>query len=182
MEKQLGTDPSQVGVLSIDLGTSCHVGATVSLPPGQAPATLSRPYGKKGDEKKKTTRRGRRRPGERNRQRAKPKARKLTKQPQYFDIVVKREAVSRPSAALPIDSKTGRRTPLEPLPGGPSRISRLPCRRSRVKTPRFASTLQRVELRKTIYTTSTATPTSGSMNGTPKCVVRRNSTRSPRAF
>ncbi|KAF9916627.1 hypothetical protein FBU30_001241 [Linnemannia zychae] len=37
----LPSDPSQVAVLSLDLGTSCLLGATVTLPPGQTPATLN---------------------------------------------------------------------------------------------------------------------------------------------
>ncbi|KAF9367037.1 hypothetical protein CPB97_006472, partial [Podila verticillata] len=99
VESLLAVDPSQVAVLSLDLGTSCIVGATVSLPPGQTPATLSRPHGKEGNEKKKKkkkTRRGKRKPGDRKQQRARQKARKLAKQPQtsqYFDLVVKRKAV-----------------------------------------------------------------------------------------
>jgi len=103
VESLLAVDPSQVAVLSLDLGTSCIVGASVSLPPGQTPATLSRPHGKEGDEekkKKKKTRRGKRKPGDRKQQRARQKARKLAKQPQtsrYFDLVVKRKAVSRPT-------------------------------------------------------------------------------------
>ncbi|KAF8923623.1 hypothetical protein BGZ47_004614, partial [Haplosporangium gracile] len=90
-----------VAVLSLDLGTSCIVGATVLLPPGQTPATLKRPINKEGNQKKKKkTRRGKRKPGYRNRQRARQRARKLAKQPQttqYFDLVVKRKAVSRPT-------------------------------------------------------------------------------------
>ncbi|KAF9919060.1 hypothetical protein FBU30_011177 [Linnemannia zychae] len=66
VESLLGADLSQVGILSLDLGTSCVVGATVSLPPGQTPATLAQPHRKEGDEKLKKrgkTRRGKRKPG-----------------------------------------------------------------------------------------------------------------------
>ena len=84
--------PSQVAVLSLDLGTSCIVGTTVSLLPGQTPATLKRPLGKEGDQKqKKKTRRANRKPGDQKRQRERQKARKLAKQTQttrYFDLVL----------------------------------------------------------------------------------------------
>ncbi|KAF8939596.1 hypothetical protein BGZ58_009202 [Dissophora ornata] len=103
VESLLAADPSQVSVLSLDLGISCIVGATVSLPPGQTPATLMRPHGKEGDEKKKKARRGKRKPGDRKRRRARQKARKLAKQPQttrYFDLVVKRKAVSQPTGSF----------------------------------------------------------------------------------
>ncbi|KAF9153146.1 hypothetical protein BG015_004007 [Linnemannia schmuckeri] len=100
VESLLAADPSQVAALSLDLGTSCIVGATVPLPSGQTPATLKRPLDKEGDQKKKKkTKRGKRKPGYHNRQRARQKARKLAKQPQttqYFDLMVKRKAVSRP--------------------------------------------------------------------------------------
>ncbi|KAF9919735.1 hypothetical protein FBU30_010602 [Linnemannia zychae] len=36
----LASDPSQVAVLSLNLGVSCLLGATISFPPGQNPATL----------------------------------------------------------------------------------------------------------------------------------------------
>lgn len=102
VESLLAADPSQIAVLSLDLGTSCIVGATVSLPPGQTPGTLKRPLGKEGDQKKKRNkkRRAKLKPGDRRRQRKRQKARKLAKQPQmtqYFDLVVKRKAVSRPT-------------------------------------------------------------------------------------
>ncbi|KAG0357640.1 hypothetical protein BGZ54_000260 [Gamsiella multidivaricata] len=100
VESLLAADPSQVGVLPLDLGTSCLVGATVSLPPGQTPAILKRPLGEEGDQKKKKTRRAKRKPSDRKDQRKRQKARKLTKQTQttqYFDMVVKRKAVSRPT-------------------------------------------------------------------------------------
>ncbi|KAK3838271.1 MAG: hypothetical protein J3R72DRAFT_184956 [Linnemannia gamsii] len=101
----LAADPNQVAVLSLDLGTSCLVGATVSLPAGQTPETLKRPLGKEGDRKKKNkrTRRAKRKPGDRKRQRERQKARKRAKQPQtirYFDLVVKRKAVSQPTDSL----------------------------------------------------------------------------------
>ncbi|KAF9270943.1 hypothetical protein BGZ88_007187, partial [Linnemannia elongata] len=97
VESLLAADPSQIAVLSLDLGTSCIVGATVSLPPGQTPGTLKRPLGKEGDQKKKRNkkRRAKLKPGDRRRQRKRQKARKLAKQPQmtqYFDLVVKRKA------------------------------------------------------------------------------------------
>ncbi|KAF9293355.1 hypothetical protein BGZ91_010370, partial [Linnemannia elongata] len=61
-----------------------------------------RPLGKEGDRKKKRNkkRRAKLKPGDRRRQRKRQKARKLAKQPQmtqYFDLVVKRKAVSRPT-------------------------------------------------------------------------------------
>ncbi|KAF9565018.1 hypothetical protein EC968_004278 [Mortierella alpina] len=99
VESLLATDPSQVTVLSLDLGTSCVVGATVSLPSGQTPATLKRPLDKEGH-KKKAVRRGKRKPGHRNRIRARQKARKSGKRPQttqHFDLAVKRKAVARPT-------------------------------------------------------------------------------------
>ncbi|KAF9130429.1 hypothetical protein BGX30_013492 [Mortierella sp. GBA39] len=105
VESLLAADPSQVAVLSLDLGTTWIVGATVSLQPGQTPVTLKRPLGKEGDQKKKKkkTRRAKRKPGDRKRQRERQKERKLTKQPQtirYFDQVVKRKAVSRPTGSF----------------------------------------------------------------------------------
>ncbi|KAF8925889.1 hypothetical protein BGZ58_000390, partial [Dissophora ornata] len=101
VEKLLATDPDQVTVLSLDMGTSCVVGATVSLPPGQTPATLKRPEGENKGKNKKT-RRGKRKPGTRKRRTAKFKALQLTKknrktQTKYFDLVVKRKAVSQPT-------------------------------------------------------------------------------------
>ncbi|KAG9063354.1 hypothetical protein KI688_004236 [Linnemannia hyalina] len=51
VESQLTANPSQVAVLSPDLGTSCVVSATISLPPDRTPATLTQPHGKGGDEK-----------------------------------------------------------------------------------------------------------------------------------
>ncbi|KAG9071286.1 hypothetical protein KI688_005497 [Linnemannia hyalina] len=91
VENLSGADPSQVGVLSLDLGTSCLIGATISLPPGQTPATLAQPHGKERDKKLKKKKRHDEASGS--------PAHKL-KEPQttrYFDLVVKRKAVSRPS-------------------------------------------------------------------------------------
>ncbi|KAG0281211.1 hypothetical protein BGZ97_009305, partial [Linnemannia gamsii] len=97
----LAADPNQITVLSLDLGTSYLAGATVSLPAGVTPATLKRPLEKEGDrKKKKRTRRAKRKPGDRRRQRERQKARRLTNLSQttrYFDLVVKRKAVSRPT-------------------------------------------------------------------------------------
>ncbi|KAG0377717.1 hypothetical protein BGX24_005552, partial [Mortierella sp. AD032] len=100
VENLLAADPSQVSVLSLDLGTSCVVGASVSLPPGQTPATLRRPLDKERDKKKRRTRRAKRKPGSRKRRRERKKACSLAKQPtapRYFDLVVKRKAVSQPT-------------------------------------------------------------------------------------
>ncbi|KAF9956089.1 hypothetical protein BGZ72_003026 [Mortierella alpina] len=100
VENLLSVDPSQVAVLSLDLGTSCVVGATVSLPFNQTPATLRRPPIGKEQVKRRKKRRGKRTPGSRNRTRARQKARKSATNPQpaqYFDLVVKRKAVARPT-------------------------------------------------------------------------------------
>ncbi|KAF8916938.1 hypothetical protein BGZ58_005189, partial [Dissophora ornata] len=101
VESLLAADPSQVAILSLDLGTSCIVGASASLPPGQTPATLKRPPDKEGvHKKKKKTRRSKRKPGCRKRQRER---RKVAKEPQvtrYFDLVVKRKAVSQPTSSF----------------------------------------------------------------------------------
>ena len=178
VENLLAADSSQVAVLSLDLGTSCIVGATVSLPPVQTPATLTGPHGKEGDKKKKQkTRRGKRKPGDRKRRRARKKARKLAKQPQtaqFFDLVVKRKAVSRPTdsfASWLEDQK-------ENTAGASTGRSIQPCHRSREKAHRFASTLLRVGLVRATWTTFTTTPTTGSTAGTPKFVGKRSSTRS----
>ena len=179
VESLLAADPSRLAVLSLDLDTPCIVGATVSLPPGQTPATLMRPHGKEGDEKKKQkkTRQSKRNLGDRKRQRARTKARKLVKQPQiaqFFDLVVKRKAVSRPTdsfASWLEDQK-------ENTAGASTGRSIQPCHRSREKAHRFASTLLRVGLVRATWTTFTTTPTTGSTAGTPKFVGKRSSTRS----
>jgi hypothetical protein len=97
IEELLTTDPDKIAVLSLDLGTSCLVGASVSLPQGETPATLRRPDGKKKSNKK--TRRGLRKPGMRKRRstafKAQQQAKRL-KQTRYFDLVIKRRAVSQP--------------------------------------------------------------------------------------
>ncbi|KAK5815552.1 hypothetical protein F5H01DRAFT_405658 [Linnemannia elongata] len=102
VENLLATDPSQVTVLSLDLGTSCIVGATASFPPGQSPTTLARPLCQDGGQKKrkKKGRRAKLKPGDRKRQRKRQKARKLGGRSlaiRCFDLVVKRKAVSRPT-------------------------------------------------------------------------------------
>ncbi|OAQ26935.1 hypothetical protein K457DRAFT_21758, partial [Linnemannia elongata AG-77] len=103
VENLLATDPSQVTVLSLDLGTSCIVGATASFPPGQSPTTLARPLCQDGGQKKRKKKKGRRaklKPGDRKRQRKRQKARKLGGRSlaiRCFDLVVKRKAVSRPT-------------------------------------------------------------------------------------
>ncbi|CAO3568811.1 unnamed protein product [Mortierella alpina] len=99
VETLLAVHPSQVAVLSLDLGTSCVVGATVSLPADQTPAMVEK-HPLNEEPKNKKTRRGKRRPGSRNRSRVRQKARKSGKHLQssrFFDLVVKRKAVSRPT-------------------------------------------------------------------------------------
>ncbi|KAG0280702.1 hypothetical protein BGZ95_009085 [Linnemannia exigua] len=103
-EDLLVADPSQISVLSLDLGTSCVVGASVSLPPGQTPATLKQPFDKERGKKKRRTRRAKRKPGSRKRRRERKKACKQVKQPnasRYFDLVVKCKAVSQPTHSFP---------------------------------------------------------------------------------
>jgi hypothetical protein len=97
VEDLLATDPSQVSVLSLDLGTSCVVGASVSLLPGQTPATLKRPLGKEEDKKKRKTRRAKRKPGSRKQSRERKKECKQPNASCYFDLVVKRKAMSQPT-------------------------------------------------------------------------------------
>ncbi|KAF9126355.1 hypothetical protein BGW39_006691 [Mortierella sp. 14UC] len=100
MASLLAIDPSLVAALSIDLGTSCLAGASVSLPPGQTPTTLKRPSSERDQRKKKKPRRAKRKPGDWNRRSKRQKARKLAKQSQttrHFDLVVKRKAVSQPT-------------------------------------------------------------------------------------
>ncbi|KAG0318324.1 hypothetical protein BGZ99_005743 [Dissophora globulifera] len=100
VESLLTANPSQVAVLSLDLGIPCIVGATVSLPPGETPAALTRSHGKEGDENnKRKTRRGKRKSGDRKRRRARREARDMAEQAraaQFFDLVVRRKAVSQP--------------------------------------------------------------------------------------
>ncbi|KAG0298727.1 hypothetical protein BGZ98_000089 [Dissophora globulifera] len=116
VESLLTADPSQVAVVSLDLGVSCIVCATVSLPPGQTPVSLTRSYGE-GDEnkKRKKTRRGKRKTGDRKRRRARREARDMAEQPeaaQYFDLVVRRKAVSQPTGSFSswLESQKGNTT------------------------------------------------------------------------
>ncbi|KAF9996824.1 hypothetical protein BGZ79_009439 [Entomortierella chlamydospora] len=92
----LDADPNEVAILSLDLGTSCIVGASVRLPPGQTPATMRRPPDK-GNACKKKTRRSKRKAGYRKRYKERRKAGKESKVARYFELVVKRNAVSQPT-------------------------------------------------------------------------------------
>ncbi|KAG0343739.1 hypothetical protein BG005_002230 [Podila minutissima] len=98
VEELLTTDLDKITVLSLDLGTSCVVGASVSLPQGETPATLRRPDGKKKSNKK--TKRGLHKPRKRKRRstafKAQQQAKRL-KQTRYFDLTVKCRAVSQPT-------------------------------------------------------------------------------------
>ncbi|KAG0019442.1 hypothetical protein BGZ80_005807 [Entomortierella chlamydospora] len=77
----LDADLNEIAILSLDLGTSCVVGASVSLPPGQTPATIWRPAGKEGDRKKKRTRRSKRKASYRKQQKER---RKMAKEPRVI--------------------------------------------------------------------------------------------------
>ncbi|KAF9333035.1 hypothetical protein BG006_004064, partial [Podila minutissima] len=98
VEQLLTSGLDQITVLSLGLGTSCLVGATVSLPPGHMPATLQwGPDGKKKNKNKKM-RCGKCKSGMRKRRMAAVKAQqqaKWHKETKYFDLVVKCKAVSQ---------------------------------------------------------------------------------------
>ncbi|KAF9931066.1 hypothetical protein FBU30_010895 [Linnemannia zychae] len=94
----LASDPSQVAVLSLDLEASCLLGATVSLPPSQTPATLKYHLSEGDQRKMKMPKRSKRKPGDQKRRRQRQKMRKLSSHPQttrHFEFTVKRNAVSQ---------------------------------------------------------------------------------------
>lgn len=170
VEELLTTDLDKITVLSLDLGTSCVVGASVSLPQGETPATLRRPDGKKKSNKK--TKRGLHKPRKRKRRstafKAQQQAKRL-KQTRYFDLTVKCRAVSQPTDKFANWFEDQKKNTIGVSTGKPLLISSRICRCSEVRPPM----LLRDSKRKRTWTSSTTTPTFGSTMGRQVGAPRR---------